>query len=88
MCIAGQCSGFAGNTSYGRPIVAFFSGDGAVAATTVGDQEVYVHGSNFGPIGTFVTAVYTTGDTGSSVIQASTVIQQPSYWTLTGETLP
>jgi hypothetical protein len=38
VCVADQCSGLAGNTSYGRPIISQFAGVGAGLANTEGNE--------------------------------------------------
>jgi hypothetical protein len=49
-----------GPTSYGSPIITSFDGVGSANAFTAGNQTVTIFGSNFGPLGTAVTATYTT----------------------------
>jgi hypothetical protein len=56
-----------GPTAYGRPVVAFYTGAGSANAVTTGNQLVQIYGSNFGPIGTPVTAKYTTNRAVSSL---------------------
>jgi cysteine-rich repeat protein len=46
--IGNQWSTLAGNTSYAPPVISYFSGPGAISALTVGGQDVFVRGENFG----------------------------------------
>ncbi|KAA0161835.1 hypothetical protein FNF31_03620 [Cafeteria roenbergensis] len=46
--IANQWSPLAGNTSYAPPVISYFSGDGSSNAQTVGGEDVFVQGDNFG----------------------------------------
>jgi hypothetical protein len=57
-----------GPTSYSPPIIASFDGAGSANAFTSGNQTVTIFGSNFGPLGTAVTAKYTTNKAISSVV--------------------
>ncbi len=67
--IGGQAAGTTvGPTSYGSPIVSSFDGAGSANAFTSGNQVVTIFGSNFGPLGTQVTATYTTSRTIASVV--------------------
>jgi hypothetical protein len=77
--IAGQQSGFAGNTSYGRPTISQFTGSGSFGALTDGDQVVRIHGRNFGPLGTPVHAYYAPGMVATAVIPASPVAIHPPF---------
>ena len=46
--IGNQWSPLAGNTSYAPPVISYFSGDGSSSAQTVGGEDVFVRGDNFG----------------------------------------
>jgi hypothetical protein len=50
------CGDPCGATSYGPPIITSFEGLGAAAGATSGGQVVSIQGSNFGALGTEVTA--------------------------------
>jgi hypothetical protein len=67
--IGGQtASTTVGPTSYSPPIITSFAGAGSLNAVTAGNQVVTIFGSNFGPMGTAVTAVYTTNKAITSVV--------------------
>lgn len=88
LSIAGLASNIAGNTSYGRPVVSSFAGDGFAQASTEGNQPVYISGKNFGPLGTVVTATYSPGVAVTAVVPPSAVAVEPTYYNLTGTLLP
>lgn len=47
------------DTGYHPPVIAMYSGDGAVDALTRGGEDVLIDGRNFGPVGTVIsTATY------------------------------
>lgn len=56
------------NASYGPPVITQISGDGSNNANTNGGQPVQISGSNFGPTGTSVFAMY-------RLVQSDTSIQ-------------
>jgi hypothetical protein len=59
-----------GPTSYGWPIISSFEGEGAASGVTLGNETVMILGSNFGPAGTVVDAVYTAPVLVTSVVPA------------------
>lgn len=59
-------------TSYGRPVISSIDDliDGS-PMSTVGGETLQLHGTNFGPVGTAVTAVYGPGGSGFTAVSCS-----------------
>ena len=62
----------AGPTAYGWPVIASFEGPAASAGVTEGHETVMIFGSNFGPEGTPVQAVYTATEGVRSIVVDAT----------------
>lgn len=71
---------FAANTSYGAPVVSYFTGVAATAAATRGHEQVSVHGANFGDEDAAITSVsyrFVRGTSQYDFVAASCIITVP-----------